>query len=313
MVCLRLTKTGRTNGGYWMKRLFIAIGGACLLFSGPSGAQTAASASRAAAYSGPASFDCAKAGAAVERMICASADVAQLDGALAALYKQTLATAGNTDAIKSRQRDWLKTVRNACATPDCLAAAYRQRIGELQKQGTAAPDAASPFPATYVGGFTGRERLEFTSDGRVIEDGEDTGTYKTDSSAYGTGAKYPIIITPRSKGEISHCKVQPDLKKLICNFGGTIDADYDREGAVPAVSLPAAKKCDDEQLYLDVMEAARRAQPSLYLRGVLGLSLQPNGMCRITLFYLNNGKEVDLTATYDLATRPVKLVFLPVH
>ena len=98
---------------------------------------------------------------------------------------------------------------------------------------------------------------------------------------------------------------------MICNFGGTIDAEFDREGDVPAVALPAAKKCDDEQLYLDVMDAARRAQPTLYLRGTIGISQQPNGLCRIVLFYLNNGKEVDLTATYDKALRPVKLIFLP--
>ena len=289
-----------------MKRLFIAIGGICLLLSGSSQAQTAAP-----ARTGAASFDCAKAGSAIEKMICASGDVAQLDGALAALYKQTLAAASNTEVVKSQQRDWLRKVRNACATPDCLALAYRQRIDELRKRDAAAPDAASPFPATYVGGFTGRERLEFTTDGRVIEDGEDAATYQADRSSYGQGAKYPIIIISRAKGEVSHCKVQPDLKKLICNFGGTIDAEFDREGDVPAVALPAAKKCDDEQLYLDVMDAARRAQPTLYLRGTIGISQQPNGLCRIVLFYLNNGKEVDLTATYDKALRPVKLIFLP--
>ncbi len=262
-----------------------------------------------AAAAPAASFDCAKAGSAVEKMICADADLATLDATLGAQFKQALAAAGNGDALKARQRGWLTRVRNACATPACLATAYRQRIAELQKQGATAQAGPSPVPGIYVGGFTGKVRLELTKDGQIIKDGVTTGTYRTEPVAIWPDAKYPLVITPRAGGDAGQCKIQPDLRKLLCNWGGTLTEEYERQGKPPAIPLAAAKKCDDEQLYLDVMAAARRARPSLELKGSFAVTEQADGTCRIDLYYLKDGETISEIATYDKRARPVKLAF----
>lgn len=259
------------------------------------------------------SFDCAKASSAVEKRICADADLARLDSALVAAYRQAMAQSGDSDALKAGQLNWLRQVRNQCAANDCLAEAYRQRIAELS-QGSAAPalPSPSPFPATYKGGFTGRETLTFSADGRFSEGGAPSGTYQVDRESPWTDARYPIVLMQKADGQVQkrHCKVQPDMRKMICNEGGTASSEFDRLDPVPAIRLPAAKKCDEEQLYLDVMAAARKLRPDLELRGATDISLDAGGKCRISLYYLKDGKAVDVNATYDLNRRPVSLTVL---
>ncbi|MBS1189666.1 MAG: hypothetical protein H6R10_1458 [Rhodocyclaceae bacterium] len=80
-----------------------------------------------------ASFDCSKATSPVEKMICADAGLARLDGELSVLYRQSLSQAENSNTLKSQQMDWLRQVRNKCATSSCLADVYKQRISELQR------------------------------------------------------------------------------------------------------------------------------------------------------------------------------------
>jgi len=99
------------------------------------------------------------------------------------------------------------------------------------------------------------------------------------------------------------------MRKLYCNYGGTASAEFDRVGPAPAASLPAAKKCDEEQLYLDVMAAARKARPELELKGATEISQGADGKCRINLYYLKNGEAIDLPAVYELNGRPVNLIF----
>lgn len=262
-------------------------------------------------------FDCKKATSAVERTICADANLAKLDSHLMTLYQQAMKQAGSSDALKAQQLAWLRQVRNPCASVACLAGAYQKRIAELQSGG-AAPISSwspSPFPATYRGGFTGKEKLTFTADGRVLEEGASAGTYQADLDSPWADAKYPVVLIQQEGGKIlkTHCKVQPDMRKLHCNHGGTASSEYDRIDPLPAIKLPVAKKCDDEQLYLDVMAAARKARPNLELKGATDIRLSAEGKCLISLYYLRNGEAIDLNATYDLNGRPVNLIFINKH
>lgn len=78
-----------------------------------------------------ASFDCAKAGAPIEKLICSDANVSQLDKQLAQAYKAAMENAGNKDGLKKVQRAWLKEVRNECKDINCLANVYDVRIKTL--------------------------------------------------------------------------------------------------------------------------------------------------------------------------------------
>lgn len=255
-----------------------------------------------------ASFDCTKAASPVEKMICADAALSQLDETLNTAYKQAASQAEDPAELKSRQLQWMKKVRNPCTSPDCITRAYRQRIDTLQQGATTLP----LFPATYSGGFSGDETLVLTGEGDILEDGVKTGRHRTDPASPWPDAKYPLLLVQRVDGQTMarHCKIQPDLKKMFCNEGGTLSSEFDRQGPTPKVAQSVAKKCDEEQLYLDVMEAARRALPWLDLKGTTSLTLEPPDQCRITLYYLGENGAVDVRAAYDLNRRPVKLVLI---
>jgi len=94
------------------------------------------------------SFDCAKAGDAIEKMVCADDQLAALDRQLAGVFAEALtiiAGYGGTNAIRQKaekdlkadQRGWLKG-RNECAKADdpraCAQGAYKARIAMLQAQ-----------------------------------------------------------------------------------------------------------------------------------------------------------------------------------
>jgi len=94
-----------------------------------------------------ASFDCAKAQSPFEKAICSNPEVSKQDEILAKAY-QTALGGLSTDAaneIKSAQRAWLDYAKHSCsddAQPiagaytdeqkQCLAAVYRDRIGDLE-------------------------------------------------------------------------------------------------------------------------------------------------------------------------------------
>jgi uncharacterized protein len=89
-----------------------------------------AAAALAFAAPGPGpSFDCARAAAPAERMICADPRLAAYDRALAALYRAEAARAGRARAAAT-QRQWLAE-RNRCATPDCLLERHHGRFLDL--------------------------------------------------------------------------------------------------------------------------------------------------------------------------------------
>ena len=83
--------------------------------------------------SGAASFDCAKATSKVEKAICSQQALSDLDEYLGRYYGGAAETLMDGAAcLKADQRDWVKTVRDACgAKVDCLKDAYLKRLGTL--------------------------------------------------------------------------------------------------------------------------------------------------------------------------------------
>lgn len=78
-----------------------------------------------------ASFDCTKASHPLEKTICASPKLANLDGEVAALYRTRLAQLFDKASFRSQQRDWQQILRTRCAKacdPATVQADYtRQR------------------------------------------------------------------------------------------------------------------------------------------------------------------------------------------
>lgn len=77
------------------------------------------------------SFDCAKASKPQERLICTDNELAALDVKLADAYKVAIQS-GDKAVILQGQRQWIKQSVNTCTDKSCLAAAYRNRIAELE-------------------------------------------------------------------------------------------------------------------------------------------------------------------------------------
>jgi uncharacterized protein YecT (DUF1311 family) len=82
------------------------------------------------------SFDCAKASSSIERTICGDPRLGVADSTMAAVYAEVANGLGTDQksALKAEQLNWLKNVRNACTSGDCLASAYRARIDQLAAQ-----------------------------------------------------------------------------------------------------------------------------------------------------------------------------------
>lgn len=79
-----------------------------------------------------ASFDCAKAVTPVEKAICASPEVSDLDEYLGRYYHAARAEVGSAGScLAGNQRDWLRGTRNKCADAACLKSVYLARLAEL--------------------------------------------------------------------------------------------------------------------------------------------------------------------------------------
>jgi uncharacterized protein len=79
-----------------------------------------------------ASFDCKKAAAAVEKMICGDAQLSAIDGRLARAYRRTLEGPSDPTPLKAAQRSWLATERSKCADVACLEEAYQRRLTAIE-------------------------------------------------------------------------------------------------------------------------------------------------------------------------------------
>lgn len=78
------------------------------------------------------SFDCAKAATAVERAICGDPKLAELDMAVVNAYNVALSKLPNKQGARTEQGMWIRQVRNACASVQCLVEVYQQRLAQLQ-------------------------------------------------------------------------------------------------------------------------------------------------------------------------------------
>jgi uncharacterized protein len=79
-----------------------------------------------------ASFDCAKAASATEKLICGNPAVSLLDEQLGQAYKQALTNSADKDSLKQQQMEWLKQQRT-CKDAECLTKTYQARIEQLKK------------------------------------------------------------------------------------------------------------------------------------------------------------------------------------
>ena len=76
-----------------------------------------------------ASFNCAKAVAAVEKMVCADPELSRLDDYLNGSYQLAVARVGDKFALRQWQRAWLKSnALNDCTSAECVKLAYGTRV-----------------------------------------------------------------------------------------------------------------------------------------------------------------------------------------
>lgn len=83
-----------------------------------------------AASAQAASFDCANAGAKVEKLICADAELSRLDEELNTVYKTALQDEKQAEATRQTQKQWMKE-RNGCSDAACVKRAYETRLSLL--------------------------------------------------------------------------------------------------------------------------------------------------------------------------------------
>ena len=98
-----------------------------------------------------ASFDCNKAATLVEQAICSNQKLSNLDQQLATMYKQALANSPNQEAIRERQREWLKWERNSCQDIACIKDAYLSRLTELQDSAMSIQPISGEYQRYYRG------------------------------------------------------------------------------------------------------------------------------------------------------------------
>ncbi|MDB5763969.1 MAG: hypothetical protein JWQ21_2964 [Herminiimonas sp.] len=80
-----------------------------------------------------ASFDCAKASAKIEKLICSSPETANADKRLSATYSSAKAKSGDEKKLKTEQLEWIKQKRNACDDAACLVKVTEDRIQTLSR------------------------------------------------------------------------------------------------------------------------------------------------------------------------------------
>jgi uncharacterized protein len=107
-----------------------------------------------------ASFDCAKASATVEKLICADEKLSVLDDQLAAAYKTASETATDKTTLKTQQKNWLKKKRNICKEAECLTKTYQARIDALTPSAVA--KVQSNNASSSAASVTAKKPLTFT-------------------------------------------------------------------------------------------------------------------------------------------------------
>jgi uncharacterized protein len=79
-----------------------------------------------------ASFECKEASTAVEKMICATDELSELDEFLDTAYGKALSDVEHETDVTNAQVAWLKNVRDKCKDVVCLRRVYIKRIFQLE-------------------------------------------------------------------------------------------------------------------------------------------------------------------------------------
>lgn len=85
---------------------------------------------------------CGKPGHDVEKVICASPRLTALDEQMTILYRRIESEISGVDGetgtpinrIKDEQTTWITTVRNQCASAQCLEDAYHERMARMRER-----------------------------------------------------------------------------------------------------------------------------------------------------------------------------------
>ncbi len=77
------------------------------------------------------SFDCDLASTSTERAICASESLSQQDRSMSVSYKQLRERSPAPDAVRQRQREWVRERDSCGAEESCIGASYEYRLGEI--------------------------------------------------------------------------------------------------------------------------------------------------------------------------------------
>jgi uncharacterized protein len=78
-----------------------------------------------------ASLDCANASRSVDKLICSSPPLSELDSKLGEAYRVAVTGSADPESVRKTQRDWLRNTRDKCQDDKCRTAVYVERISEL--------------------------------------------------------------------------------------------------------------------------------------------------------------------------------------
>jgi uncharacterized protein len=157
-----------------------------------------------------ASFDCAKAGTRVEKLVCADPDLGALDERLSAAFKalgeeQTGNEWGRRAPRSDDQRRWLREVRDRCADTACLRKAYSERLAVL-----VAWHAPVKADRSIAGQYSVSTRIGVVSDADSPE--------QVDASDC-------LSIVPRDDGAFDLAIESLQTNAHTCSFRGQVRAD----------------------------------------------------------------------------------------
>jgi uncharacterized protein YecT (DUF1311 family) len=78
------------------------------------------------------SFDCSKASATHEKLICGDRELSRLDVDLSQAYSTARDKSADKEKLKKEQLEWIKASLRSCADKSCLVGAYQKRILDLK-------------------------------------------------------------------------------------------------------------------------------------------------------------------------------------
>lgn len=194
-----------------------------------------------------ASFDCAKAGSAAEKLVCSDSELSKADEELSTVYNHALDSSAEKSEFKKEQLNWIRTRRNPCRDKKCLAAAYKERIEVL----------SGPVP---MGEYYLRDR--FSTAATPADDKEEADDEKSDGPCYHVCVKVhgtpsaPLIdfeiYFPDSGQSVTaesvRCKAATDgtlTFSFTDNWGNLGKGKFDRYGEEATLNVEDVKSTDE--------------------------------------------------------------------